>query len=328
MAEYVLTGKKGSGKNLYAVKMICDYLRQGRTVATNIDLYLENFFNPNSDKNYYRLPDVPTIKDLLLLPDLSGKAESEHGLIVFDECAKWLNSRDYRDPNHRKLFDWLIHSRKYGYDVVYIIQNIESLDKQIRDNFAEHLIVMSRFDRVGIPLIGPIFKAFGVNLTLPKMHYAKIYYGSVERNEQLIERVAFSGKLYYSVYNTKQIIRDDGEVKGLAQSLPVNLLPRKSSLRFYGSIFKSIIIPILLIIFIILSLGYLKSPVKALIDEDIDAEELTLEEFIPSHIIHSLGLGFVSDGAITKPVEVVSYNRDSVYFKYTDSNVINVFYLR
>jgi len=45
MAVYFLTGKLGSGKTLCAVGKIRDYLEEGRAVATNLDLNLDELLN-------------------------------------------------------------------------------------------------------------------------------------------------------------------------------------------------------------------------------------------------------------------------------------------
>ena len=110
MAEFVITGKKGSGKNLYACHVIDSYLRQGRPVVTNMDLFLENYYSPSDSKFYYRIPDIPTIEILDSLPVIdNGSDESKNGLIVFDECGSWLNSRDFSDKSRKGVLNWLIH---------------------------------------------------------------------------------------------------------------------------------------------------------------------------------------------------------------------------
>jgi hypothetical protein len=48
MSNHFLTGKLGSGKNLCAVGRIKEYLRKGLTVATNMDLNLDQLIGPNN----------------------------------------------------------------------------------------------------------------------------------------------------------------------------------------------------------------------------------------------------------------------------------------
>ncbi|SEE79563.1 zonular occludens toxin domain-containing protein [Pseudomonas anguilliseptica] len=60
MAVYFVTGKLGSGKSLVAVGKIRDYLSEGRRVATNLDLWLDEMFTYH-DQPAIRLPDKPLL---------------------------------------------------------------------------------------------------------------------------------------------------------------------------------------------------------------------------------------------------------------------------
>ena len=99
MSVYIVTGKLGNGKTLVAVGKIVEYLRAGKRVATNLDIYPETFLNKWSKNcDLTRLPDKPRVEDLdalgtgdNLLPD--EYSEKGFGLIVLDELATWFNSR-------------------------------------------------------------------------------------------------------------------------------------------------------------------------------------------------------------------------------------------
>ncbi|AOE85598.1 zonular occludens toxin domain-containing protein [Pseudomonas sp. TCU-HL1] len=71
MAVYFVTGKLGSGKSLVAVGKIRDYLSDGRRVATNLDLWVDEMFTYH-DKSAVRLPDKPRAEDMMAL----GRATS------------------------------------------------------------------------------------------------------------------------------------------------------------------------------------------------------------------------------------------------------------
>lgn len=145
----LLTGKRGQGKTLAAVGKIRDYLREGRAVATNLDLFLERMFPPGARKvRVYRLPDYPTHPDLLNLPlgnaklywredgtigQLDGYTDEQNGLLCLDEVASFLNARDWNDRDKKAqrdaINDWLRHSRKYGWDILMLVQHEDLIDK-------------------------------------------------------------------------------------------------------------------------------------------------------------------------------------------------------
>jgi hypothetical protein len=133
---------------------------------------------------------------------LGVKDEEQNGLIVLDECASWLNSRDYNDPGRKPMFDWFLHSRKHGWDVLYLIQDWEALDKQFRQSFMEYRVPVWRLDRFPIPLIGWIIRLFfSTARVLPKVHIARFFYGGLKI--PTYSKWAL-GRLYYKAYDTEQ----------------------------------------------------------------------------------------------------------------------------
>lgn len=200
MAVYFVTGKLGSGKSLACVSKIRDYLSDGRRVATNLDLELDQMFT-YCKSSAVRLPDKPRAEDLQALgpgydaEDPRDYDEKRFGLIVLDECGTWLNSREWNDKERRKLIDWFLHARKHRWDVMFLIQDIESCDAQIVRSLCEHLVVCRRMDR---------FKVMGISL--PKMHIANVYYG--RSTEVRVERWTYKGADLYNTYDTRQVFRD------------------------------------------------------------------------------------------------------------------------
>ena len=162
MTVYAITGNLGSGKSLVSVGRIQDYLRAGRKVATNLDLSLPDLLHKRSKMSCIRLPDFPTRDDFDCL-GLGNEStdEKKNGLIVLDECGVFFNSREWADKSRQAAISWLLHSRKKGWDVIFIVQSVELIDKQIRVSLLEHLGICKRLDRFKIPFIGFILKAFG-----------------------------------------------------------------------------------------------------------------------------------------------------------------------
>jgi len=216
MAVYLVTGKLGSGKTLASVGRIRDYLKRGSRVATNLDIEIAGFGNPDSRKWVYRLPDHPTRHDLELLGRGSDSVdESTYGLIVLDECGTWLNSRDWSDKGRQDLIDWALHSRKLGWDLILIVQDLGLIDKQIRTALVEYHVMCKRLDRLALPFLTPFFKLFGVNLRLPKSHVGFVKYGA-SPDAPISDRWFYLGRDLYRAYDTRQVYRP---------ALPINGVP-------------------------------------------------------------------------------------------------------
>lgn len=176
--DYIITAHKGAGKSKLAVSLaVNDYLRKGKRVASNITLNLDQALDASSRVTALKLPYIPAKEHLDALgngyPELdplkpSTYDESKFGLVILDEAGSWLNSRNWNDSARAGLFTWLTHARKYGWDVALIIQDLESLDAQIRRSIMECYVECRRLDRVKVPYL-PV--------TLPKIFKATAYYG-------------------------------------------------------------------------------------------------------------------------------------------------------
>ncbi|CAM3560119.1 MULTISPECIES: zonular occludens toxin domain-containing protein [Pseudoalteromonas] len=211
MAVHFITGKLGSGKTLNSVDRIRERLRKGLPVATNLDINLVAMLGRDKKNTLlYRIPDKPTIDDLLKIGEANlSYDESKNGLIVLDECATWFNSRTWNDKTRQVIIDWFLHSRKVGWDIDFLIQNISLVDKQARDGLAEHVVYCRRTDRLNIPLIGTFYWMLtGSKLPLPRIHLGIVKYGVMNNSVTVGKWVTFGSSLY-PCYNTKQIFRSD-----------------------------------------------------------------------------------------------------------------------
>lgn len=252
MAVYFVTGKLGSGKTLAMVGRIKDYLLQGRRVATNLDLNLDELLASWRRVDVVRVPDRPTADDLELLGrgDAESYDESKFGALVFDECALSLNTRTWSaDKSRQGFINWLVHARKKGWDVFFIVQDLDAIDKQVRDMFCEHLVVCERLDRMSLSLFKAVpfvlFFAFGIGMAvsfkaaigflvmlfclivplgrrvpLPKIHRAKVYYGDSTTSPN-VDTWIYTAKDLYPCYDTRQkyFDRDSPLAKGLSSML-------------------------------------------------------------------------------------------------------------
>lgn len=209
MADYLITGKKGNGKGIYAVGVIRDALVAGKKVVTNMDIKLEAFGNPYSKKTIIRIPDTPTREDLDVIGrGQSGVVEEDNGVLVIDEITKGLSSRAWSDKGRAAFLDWLVHSRKLGWDCYLSCQGPEQIDKQVRTALVEYWIVVRRTDKWPIPILSPLVKMLtGYKLTFPKMHIGTIRHG-FDRDSLVVERKYYKGPPLYGCYDTQQVFLD------------------------------------------------------------------------------------------------------------------------
>ena len=64
MTDFAVTGKKRAGKGLFCTGLIRDALRDGRRVATNMDIFPDKIVSPLNKGLIIRLPDCPTAVDM------------------------------------------------------------------------------------------------------------------------------------------------------------------------------------------------------------------------------------------------------------------------
>jgi len=237
MAVYFITGKLGSGKGKGAMKLLRDYLRVGKRVATNCDVFLEHMMPAQSRVSVVRMPDKPTVSDLYAIGSgnryidfqpierthdktfeyippspklLPGFDERHNGALFLDECASWLNSRDFQASGRKELLEWCIHARKYGWDVYFICQNIDQIDKQLRQSLCEYVVRMSRLDRMKIPFVsaGLRFVTAGMSDgSLPRLHIGVVRLGT-SPDGIVADRWHFRGDDLNDAYNTTQVFSD------------------------------------------------------------------------------------------------------------------------
>lgn len=239
MPTYALTGGLGSGKTLSAVGRIKDYLALGKRVATNLDLDLTVLLPARSKVCTVRLSDFPTYEDLKMIgrghyveekkavaekqrfargsssraavdgAKVYSKNEKHNGLLVFDETAVYLNSRDWSDKGRPKVIAWLRHLRKLGWDCIYILQDIDSMDKQIRKGMIEHEGICKRTDRFSVPLIGGALRMFGLGFISrpPRVHICSVKYG-LNMHAPVVDRWVYRGVSIQNAYDTNQVFHD------------------------------------------------------------------------------------------------------------------------
>jgi len=237
MAVYAITGKLGSGKGKGSMKLLRDYLRAGKRVATNCDVFLEHMMPPGSSDTVIRIPDKPTANDLYAIGPgnkyvdfqpiprytensveftppaprlLPGFDERHNGALFLDECASWLNTRNFQDKGRAALLEWAIHARKYGWDVYFITQNIKQIDAQLRESLFEYTVRFNRLDRMKVPFVSAGLKLVTAGYSdgsLPRLHIGVVRLGC-SPDGIVADRWHFRGDDLNKAYNTTQVFSD------------------------------------------------------------------------------------------------------------------------
>ena len=231
---FIVTGKLGGGKSLVAVSRIRDYLIRGCRVATNLNLNLEYLLPITTQKvDCIRIPDLPTINDLKALgPGYEGEYdESKFGALVIDEGSGNFNSREWANKDRQLMIDWLKHSRKHGWDVYIIVQDVGMLDKQIRDAFGEHLVICRRLDRLSIPFLTAITRFMGKAIRPPKVHVGIVRYG-IKSTDAIVDRWVYRAKGLHKAYDTRQVFIRDNEYIGNSVYLSPYLFKGRNMTKF------------------------------------------------------------------------------------------------
>ncbi|WGG51338.1 zonular occludens toxin domain-containing protein [Rugamonas sp. DEMB1] len=238
MAVYAITGKLGSGKGKAAIDQIRRYLRQGKRVATNCDVFLEHLMPERDRSSVIRIPDKPSSADLYMVGSgnrfidfepilrsgkngfeasapsprlLPGFDESHNGALILDECGSWLNTRNFQDKGRAEMLEWAIHARKYGWDVFFIMQNIAQVDKQLRDSLLEYVVRLNRLDRMKVPVISGALKLLTAGATegnLPRVHIGVVRLGAMP-DALVADRWVFRGDDLNNAYNTTQVFSEN-----------------------------------------------------------------------------------------------------------------------
>lgn len=207
MAIFV-EGVRGSGKSKIAIREIQTYLKSGRRVATNLDIKLE-LLAPEADPLLTRIPDLPRSLDLEQLgkayPELDPDNpdtydEKKFGLIVIDELLTSFNSRSWNDPDRLSVVSWMVQSRKLGWRLWLLCQDVDAVDKQLRETLLQEIWhCRSGKNFFSSPIMGAIFGIF----TRPIMkiwaplgfHILTVYTGKRK------DKVHIAAREFYKLYD-------------------------------------------------------------------------------------------------------------------------------
>ena len=221
----VITGKLGQGKGIAAAYFARIYYRRGLRVAANFPFFPQ-YMDEKSDNPLTIIPADPRPEDLKALG--RGCPENEKiqfGALFLDECASWLNSRQFAKKDRLEFIDWLIHSRKLGWDVYLIAQSEDMIDTQIIKAMGGKVIRCKRLDELRIPLITSIYEMFRPGKTgmasgkkglLPHMVTISTWdidvLNSGGRKKRPENKITVRAQDYYRMYDTNFIFSNAPEI--------------------------------------------------------------------------------------------------------------------
>jgi hypothetical protein len=218
---YGVYGKLGTGKSKYCVYVAQQVIGVGRRCAGNLDIYLDKLLPSHRKVAYTRIPDKPTARDLFAIGhgNPTSYEEDNNGVLILDELGTWLNARSFQDPERAPLLDWLIHARKYGWDVYLICQNPMQIDRQVRESMMEFTVKMLRFDKIQVPFFAPVLRLLRMSGRMPRFHVAVVKMG-MGPEAVPAEKIVFKGNDLHIAYDTRQVFKADPEAVTVTQLHP------------------------------------------------------------------------------------------------------------
>lgn len=220
-------GVPGAGKTYYGMRVIAQAILAGKFVATNVKLvddWPERIANTTVLRWMPRrraqkmaewrrrvayVEDVDELARIRLGTRGFEKQLEGRGVVVLDEAGEWLDSRswaDDKDKRHRTNRFFRQH-RKLGWDVYLIAQDVEHIDKQVRD-LAEFTVTLRNLRRFK-PFLGIPLWPFG-NLFLALWFWSGVRLGRPMRKQgpyTLNKKIA-------GLYDTHQIVHEVGNDEG------------------------------------------------------------------------------------------------------------------
>ncbi|WP_345075283.1 zonular occludens toxin domain-containing protein, partial [Amycolatopsis tucumanensis] len=152
-------------------------------------------------------------------------------ILLLDEAGVFLNSQEWNKPHVKPIVDWLRHRRKHGWDIALQIQDIDSLNAQVRRAVIDY--EMRAIKIVSIPIVSTIYRMiFKKRFKLPiYMRYHKAKMTNLETG-MVEDSFRYTGSAIYPLYDTKQVISEEN-TNGLHCMLtPWHLVGRYGKKRF------------------------------------------------------------------------------------------------
>ena len=200
MAFRIITGHLGAGKTLYAAKLITEAYNYD-VVYTNIPVYPHVIRKLAKYHTRYEFVGWQDVVDF----SYSTQRFQNDGLkklLVIDEVHFMVNSRDWikwgKDEDYKSVLRFFSMSRKLGFDVYFIAQGSNMIDKQLRV-MAESIIEVRNllkfyvFGFLPLWLVLPFLAPFNSYVEFAQWHASE---------KVVLRRGLYLRRAYYGVYDT------------------------------------------------------------------------------------------------------------------------------
>ncbi|EEU3018122.1 hypothetical protein OIA54_000480 [Escherichia coli] len=244
----LIVGELGQGKGIVAAYFATLYYRRGLRVASNYP-FDTTVLGSSCENPLTVIPASPRIEDLKALGRGCPEEEkTRFGALFLDECGTWFNARDFARKDRLPLIDWLIHSRKLGWDVYLIVQDEKNIDTQILRAMGSKIIRCKRLDELRVPFFTTLYEIFRPGRTgvatkrrglLPHYVVASCFSDTgVHRvRKRPYEKHFIRASDYYACYDTNFIFSDGTELlngRHVDMRSVCSVLPGKTLTDWYG----------------------------------------------------------------------------------------------
>jgi hypothetical protein len=155
----IITGELGSGKTACGVEMAYELLCMGGWVFTQVRIHVEEVRKRMASEGLEFDPERLVLLSGSLANfhrQIKRGADGEVVMALIDEAHLEFNAKDYRDTS-RELLDFITLARKLDIWVVFISQDANNVDKQVRRMFAVETACRSLkeerlFDAIPFPI--------------------------------------------------------------------------------------------------------------------------------------------------------------------------------
>lgn len=220
-------GKLGTGKSKFSVYVMRQALAFNRRIACNFPVDIGKLLPAFHRISYVELPARPKLRDLEALGHGNPESydEEKNGVLVLDELAVWLNSRNFQEKDRADVLHWLVHSRKFGWDVYFLCQNPMQIDRQVRESLLEYSVRMKALDKVRLPMIGYGLQLLGMRGTYPRGTHSAVIKLGFDQQSPLVDRIIFKGTDLHECYDTRHVFAEDSQAVAVTHLGPRYFIP-------------------------------------------------------------------------------------------------------
>lgn len=229
---YMYTGRPRNGKSLHAASVIYHALLCGKNVIANFEInesyfdkvkhperlgsflyepnywwshnaYVSRPFTDDSGRTVY--PVIPQgrysyfdgLRSFALQfhkRDAKGHMIESQTYLVIDECSDILDNRMWRNPDRSEWSAFLREHGKYGYDIIFITQHEDMVDKQLRE-LIQYRVIHRDMSRISLG-------RFMSWIRRCKVFSYAVYDNSMPLKDGMIDSCFFTGKRFYDFYDS------------------------------------------------------------------------------------------------------------------------------